>query len=76
MLKKYCIKGCILQVIERVAVPPSDLSPSPGVESLLNLLKELLSVAPVSESQHYYLNKVLIFNRIFKHKVMIDCGIT
>ncbi|CAH1395064.1 unnamed protein product [Nezara viridula] len=47
------------EVIERVAMPPSDLSPSPGVESLLNLLKELLSVAPVSESQHYYLNKIV-----------------
>lgn len=47
------------EVVERVAVSPSDLSPSAGVESLLNLLKDLLSVAPVSESQHQFLNKIV-----------------
>ncbi|KAK9499850.1 hypothetical protein O3M35_002809 [Rhynocoris fuscipes] len=47
------------EVMERVSLPPKDLSPSPGVDYLLSLLRDLLSVARVSNYHHEFLNKLV-----------------
>lgn len=41
-----------------IETPPSDLSPSPGVSQLLNLLREVLSVSSVAERRQQDLIKV------------------
>ena len=46
------------QLSERIETPPSDLSPSPGVSQLLNLLREVLSVRNVAEGRQQDLTKV------------------
>lgn len=48
------------EIMERVSLPPKDLSPSPGVDYLLSLLRDLLSVARVSNYHHEFLNKVTL----------------
>ncbi|XP_073975903.1 conserved oligomeric Golgi complex subunit 6 isoform X2 [Rhodnius prolixus] len=47
------------EIMERVSLPPKDLSPSPGVDYLLSLLRDLLSVARVSNYHHEFLNKLV-----------------
>jgi hypothetical protein len=46
------------QLSERIETPPSDLSPSPSVSQLLNLLREVLSVGGVAERRQQDLTKV------------------
>jgi hypothetical protein len=46
------------QLSQRVDSPPSDLSPSPSVSQLLNLLQEVLSVGSVAERRQQDLIKV------------------
>lgn len=46
------------QLSQRVDTPPSDLSPSPSVSQLLNLLQEVLSVGSVAERRQQDLIKV------------------
>lgn len=46
------------QLSERVDTPPSDLSPSPSVSQLLNLLREVLSVGSIAERRQQDLTKV------------------
>lgn len=38
-------------LLERIEAPPSDLSPSPGIGHLLNILRQVLSVAAVTEDK-------------------------
>lgn len=38
-------------LLERIEAPPSDLSPSPGIGHLLNILRQVLSVAAVTEGK-------------------------
>ncbi|VVC28234.1 Conserved oligomeric Golgi complex subunit 6 [Cinara cedri] len=38
-------------LLERIEAPPSDLSPSPGIGFLLNILRQVLSVAAVTEDK-------------------------
>ncbi|KAJ4429443.1 hypothetical protein ANN_21612 [Periplaneta americana] len=47
------------QLSERIETPPSDLSPSPGVSQLLNLLREVLSVGSVAEGRQQDLVKIV-----------------
>ncbi|XP_069686337.1 conserved oligomeric Golgi complex subunit 6 [Periplaneta americana] len=47
------------QLNERIETPPSDLSPSPGVSQLLNLLREVLSVGSVAEGRQQDLVKIV-----------------
>ena len=49
------------QLNERIETPPSDLSPSPGVSQLLNLLREVLSVGSVAEGRQQDLVKVHLY---------------
>jgi hypothetical protein len=46
------------QLSEHIDTPPSDLSPSPSVSQLLNLLREVLSVGSVAERREQDLTKV------------------
>ncbi|XP_050543200.1 conserved oligomeric Golgi complex subunit 6 isoform X2 [Daktulosphaira vitifoliae] len=39
-------------LLERIEAPPSDLSPSPGIGYLLSILRQVLSVAAVTEDKH------------------------
>lgn len=50
------------QLLERVEAPPTDLSPSPGIPHLLSLLREIISVASVTEGREKDINKVLTTN--------------
>ncbi|XP_050421037.1 conserved oligomeric Golgi complex subunit 6 [Adelges cooleyi] len=38
-------------LLERIEAPPTDLSPSPGIGHLLNILRQVLSVAAVTEDK-------------------------
>lgn len=38
-------------LLERIEAPPPDLSPSPGIGHLLNILRQVLSVAAVTEDK-------------------------
>ncbi|PSN44948.1 hypothetical protein C0J52_16472 [Blattella germanica] len=49
------------QLSERVETPPSDLSPSPGVSQLLNLLREVLSVGSVAEGRQQDFIKIVAY---------------
>jgi hypothetical protein len=46
------------QLGEYIETPPSDLSPSPGVSQLLNLLREVLSVGSIAEGRQQDLTQV------------------
>lgn len=46
------------QLSECVETPPSDLSPSPGVSQLLNLLRDVLSVGCIAEGRQQDLPQV------------------
>lgn len=47
------------QLSERIDTPPSDLSPSPSVSQLLNLLREVLSVGSIAERRQQDLTKIV-----------------
>jgi hypothetical protein len=38
-------------LLERIEAPPSDLSPSPGIGHLLNILRQVLSVAAITDDK-------------------------
>lgn len=38
-------------LLERIEAPPLDLSPSPGIGHLLSILRQVLSVAAVTEDK-------------------------
>ena len=63
------------QLSERIETPPSDLSPSPGVSQLLNLLREVLSVSNVAEGRQQDLTKVKSkwWVVAFRYKVWSPC---
>jgi hypothetical protein len=46
------------QLSECIETAPSDLSPSPGVSQLLNLLREVLSVGSIAEGRQQDLTQV------------------
>lgn len=46
-------------LIDRGDIPPADLSPSPAVSHLLNLLKDLLPAASIAEGSQGEINKVV-----------------
>jgi hypothetical protein len=46
------------QLSDFIQTPPSDLSPSPGVSQLLNLLREVLSVGGIAEGRQQDLTQV------------------
>lgn len=55
----------------RVEAPPRDLSPTPGITSLLALLKDMLSTANMSEGRESDMGKVVKF---YQFKFFVNVG--
>lgn len=65
--EKYlnCLQSQVNNKLIRLEAPPRDLSPTPGITSLLILLRDMLSTANMSEGREIDMGKVykLIFLR-------------